>query len=165
MYQEYQKIRSWWIRIPILISSLFCIYICLQQILFSQSLTDSATTDIIVVVIILIIGIGIPAFVQLVRLETTIQEQNLNVKYWPFHLKPIKFAIIDIKKAEAITYNPIKDYGGWGIRYGIKGKAYTLNGNKGVLLTFNNTQKILIGSQNHKKLCASINEILGNMIQ
>ena len=160
MYQEYQTIRSWWVRIPILISSIFCIYICLQQILFNQSLTDNTIADIFVVVIIFIIGIGIPVFVQIVRLETKIQNKKLTVKFWPFHLKPIIFPIVDMKNAEAITYNPIKDYGGWGIRYGIKGKAYNLNGNKGVLLTFKNNQIILIGSQDHKKLCSAITEII-----
>jgi len=160
MYQEYQKIRSWWVQIPVIISSIFCIYICLQQILFNQSLTDNTITDIFVVLIIFIIGIGIPAFVHLVRLETKIQNNNLTIKFWPFHLKPVIFQIIHIKNAEAITYNPIKDYGGWGIRYGVKGKAYNLNGNKGVLLTFKNDQVVLIGSQNHEKLCATITDVI-----
>ena len=160
MYQEYQTIRSWWVRIPILISSCFCIYICLQQILFKQSLTDNTIADIFVVVIIFIIGIGIPAFVHMVRLETKIENKKLTIKFWPFHFKPVIFRIIDIKKAEAITYNAIKDYGGWGIRYGVKGKAYNLNGNKGVLLTFKDNQIILIGSQNHNKLCSTITKIM-----
>ncbi|MCH2305738.1 MAG: hypothetical protein MK334_02305 [SAR202 cluster bacterium] len=160
MYQEYQTIRSWWVRIPILISSFFCIYICLQQILFKQSLTDNTIADIFVVVIIFIIGIGIPSFVHMVRLETKIENKKLTIKFWPFHFKPVIFRIIDIKKAEAITYNAIKDYGGWGIRYGVKGKAYNLNGNKGVLLTFKDNQIILIGSQNHNKLCSTITKIM-----
>ena len=160
MYQEYQTIRSWWVRIPILISSIFCVYIFLQQILFNQSLTDNIITDVFVLIIILIIGIGIPTFVHFVRLETKIQNENLTIKFWPFHFKPVIFPIDDIKNAEAITYNPIKDYGGWGIRYGIKGKAYNLNGNKGVLLTFKNNQVILIGSQSHEKLCKAITNVI-----
>ena len=96
----------------------------------------------------------------MVRLETKIENKKLTIKFWPFHFKPVIFRIIDIKKAEAITYNAIKDYGGWGIRYGVKGKAYNLNGNKGVLLTFKDNQIILIGSQNHNKLCSTITKII-----
>ena len=160
MYQEYQTIRSWWVRIPILISSFFCIYICLQQILFKQSLTDNTIADIFVVVIIFIIGIGNPSFVHMVRLETKIENKKLTIKFWPFHFKPVIFRIIDIKKAEAITYNAIKDYGGWGIRYGFKGKCYNVKGNLGVKVFLKNGSYILFGSQKYKELEKSLQKII-----
>ena len=59
---------------------------------------------------------------------------------------------------EASTYSLLKDYGGWGIRYGRKGKAYNVSGNKGVLLTLADGKNGLIGSKNHEVLCSAINE-------
>ena len=57
------------------------------------------------------------------------------------------------------------DYGGWGIRYGRKGKgkAYSVSGNSGVLLTFNNNKTILIGSLDHQSLFSVINDRLINI--
>lgn len=40
----------------------------------------------------------------------------------------------DIKNMNIITYNPIAYYGGWGIRFGNKGKAYSVRGNQGLLI-------------------------------
>ena len=65
-----------------------------------------------------------------------------------------------IHEAHAITYSPLKDYGGWGIRYGRKGKAYNVSGNKGVMLSMKDGKAIMIGSQNNKDLWNVINERL-----
>jgi hypothetical protein len=58
----------------------------------------------------------------------------------------------------AILYNPIRDYGGWGIWYGrgSKGNAYNVSGNKGVLLTTCDGAKVLIGSRDTKVLAQTI---------
>ena len=70
------------------------------------------------------------------------------------------FDFDSIEKAEAHSYSPLRDYGGWGIRYGGKGKAYNVSGNKGVLLMLKDGKNVLIGSQNHEGLCSAINERL-----
>ncbi len=58
----------------------------------------------------------------------------------------------DLKGYEVLTYSPIKDYGGWGIRYGRGGKAYNVRGNRGVQLQLANGQRLLIGSQRPEEL-------------
>ena len=65
-----------------------------------------------------------------------------------------------VRKAETWTYSPLKDYGGWGIRYGRNEKAYNVSGNKGVMLTLTDEQNLMIGSGNHEVLCSAINERL-----
>jgi hypothetical protein len=59
------------------------------------------------------------------------------------------------------TYRPIRDYGGWGIRYGRGGKAYNVSGNRGVMLELSDGQKLLIGSQRPEELANAINLALG----
>jgi hypothetical protein len=48
---------------------------------------------------------------------------------------------------EVITYRPIIDYGGWGVRFGRKGMAYNVSGNIGLLISRKNGKTILIGTQ------------------
>ncbi len=48
---------------------------------------------------------------------------------------------------EKTTYRPLIDYGGWGIRYGRKGTAYTVSGNQGIQIVFNTSRKLILGSQ------------------
>ena len=81
------------------------------------------------------------------------------------NLKTIKSYIIrfdEIENVEAITYSPIKDYGGWGIRYRYKAKAYNVRGNKGVKVNLKNGRHILIGSQNHNALANAIDNFIGS---
>lgn len=52
------------------------------------------------------------------------------------------FPFETIRNYEIKTYNPIRDYGGWGIRYGSKVKTYTVAGNKGLLFEFIDGKKV-----------------------
>ena len=79
------------------------------------------------------------------RLSVNDMEQNLF-----FNLKTTRFKTIlrsDIEKMEVITYRPIIDYGGWGVRFGRKGMAYNVSGNIGLLISRKNGKTILIGTQ------------------
>lgn len=61
----------------------------------------------------------------------------------PATIFPIKAATV-IPRA---TNNIERDYGGWGIRYGRKGKAFNVFGSRGLQLEFTNGKRLLIGSQ------------------
>ena len=54
------------------------------------------------------------------------------------------------------TYRPVRDYGGWGIRWGRDGKAYIIVGNEGLQLLLGDGEKILIGSQRPQELEAAL---------
>jgi len=58
----------------------------------------------------------------------------------------------DIKSYKARTYSPLKEFGGWGIRFGFESKAYNVSGDKGLQLELENDRKVLFGSQDHKAL-------------
>ena len=70
------------------------------------------------------------------------------------------FSFERVQKAETITYNPLQDFGGWGIRYGRKGKAYNVRWNKEVLLTLKEGKDVSIGSNHHEVLSLAINKRL-----
>jgi hypothetical protein len=61
-----------------------------------------------------------------------------------------------VKSHEVITYSPLRDYGGWGIRYGSKGKAYNVSGNRGVRLELSNGKRLLFGSQRPEELSEAV---------
>jgi hypothetical protein len=58
-----------------------------------------------------------------------------------------------VASIEVRKYSPIKEYGGWGFRYGFKnGKAYNISGNMGLQLILKNGDRILIGTQKPEEL-------------
>ncbi len=56
----------------------------------------------------------------------------------------------------------MKEYGGWGIRYGMKGMAYNVSGNRGVQLEFETGKRLLIGSQRPEELVSQIQVAINN---
>ena len=90
--------------------------------------------------------IGFPGYIihswtQLTDIDTS----YINIKVKPFVNKQIPFT--DIESWTVRSYKPILEYGGWGIRWGLKGTAYNVTGNKGLQLVLNSGKKILIGTQ------------------
>ena len=53
-------------------------------------------------------------------------------------------------------YRPLIDYGGWGVRLGMGGWAYTTGGNEGVKLRLRRGIPVLIGSERSRELEAAI---------
>ncbi len=58
-----------------------------------------------------------------------------------------RVALRDIQSVEKITYDPEREYGGYGIRSIAHGKAYIAGGSRGVRLKLENGGTIVLGSQ------------------
>ena len=99
-----------------------------------------------------LIGIAIPLMFYFFELRTFVTKEGLHYQFFPFHFKKYLIRLDEIEKIEALQYKPLGDYGGWGIRYGFKGKAYNVSGNKGVKFYLTNGRNILFGSQKYKDL-------------
>lgn len=94
------------------------------------------------------------------RLETQVRPDGLYVRFFPLHLRFKKFTPDEIAEYYARDYNPVLEYGGWGIRVSlINGKAYNICGSKGLQLVFKNGKKLLIGSQKPVDLAAAMNTV------
>jgi len=81
--------------------------------------------------------------------KTWINEEGVYVKIFPIFLQHFPWDIIS--KAYLRKYNPILEYGGWGVRtqWGIRWNsiAYNAWGNKGLQLELSNGKQILIGTR------------------
>ena len=51
------------------------------------------------------------------------------------------------------------NYGGWGLRTNFRSNAYTVRGNEGVWLEFNDAKPVLVGSQRAAELADVINAV------
>ena len=89
------------------------------------------------------------------KLVTEVRDHEVSVHFvrlWRARKIPLE----SIRCASAVTYRPILDYGGWGIRMGRKGWAYNTSGNRGVELELDTGKLLLVGSQRPKELAAAI---------
>ena len=144
LFEEKQKFNQWWLWAILLIFPL------LSVIPFDDNGLN---------IYYVIIGISIPLIFYLFELRTFVTSEGLSFQFFPFHFKKHLVKIEDIEKCKAMEYSPLKEYGGWGIRYGFKGKAYNVSGNLGVKVHLKNGRNIMFGSQRHNEFAKALKKI------
>ncbi len=99
-------------------------------------------------------GVALNQF--LIPLRTTLYADELEVLFG----KRTRFRIPlrNVEHAWARIYSPLWEYGGWGIRERVDGKAFTIRGNEGVQLVMRSGQRVLVGSENAEELARQIRE-------
>lgn len=75
--------------------------------------------DIITLISISIIFTGLIVWFRRLVLQTSVTEQGIKIHYRGLFTKK-NFPKADILKAELVTYDPLWNYGGWGLRYSSK---------------------------------------------
>lgn len=100
------------------------------------------------------IGLAVALLVSLTlafaKLETTMSSEGIAVRFFPFIRKTTLFSFEDIESVRVVEYKPLREYGGWGLRIGKNGVAYTVSGKNGVLITFKEPRRLMRGM--HKTL-------------
>ena len=123
IFEENQKFTQWWLWV-----------ILLSFPIISVGPFDDNEINIYYV----LIGLLIPCFFFLLQLRVKVSAEGLHYQFFPFHIKSHTIKLEDIEKFKAMEYSPLKEYGGWGIKYRFKGKAYNVSGNKGVKIFLKN---------------------------
>jgi hypothetical protein len=111
--------------------------------------------------IVLVVALNGMILIVFSRLETRVEDDYVSVKFFPFHRRHRKIQIDEIKDFGAEKYSPIKEFGGWGLRWmPFSGKiAYNVSGNEGVRIKKKHGKEVMIGSQKPDELEAAIEEI------
>jgi len=96
------------------------------------------------------------ALFAVAKLTTEVRDDGVRVQFFPLHLSPRRVPLDEIERSEAVEYSPIRDYGGWGIRWTGGGKAYNVSGSEGVRVDRRDAKQLLIGSRRADELEAAI---------
>lgn len=145
-YNEVQRFTQWWVWALLLV--VFCATILPIAILTTENGFDTNYTWAIIFPSA-ITGLIVLLFYFL-KLETTIDAKGIHYRFFPLPKKIIPWQ--EIESCYVRTYSPIKEYGGWGIRFGFNGKAYNVKGNKGIQVVTKSGKKILFGTQNETEV-------------
>lgn len=89
-------------------------------------------------------------FFFFLQLKTGINKEGVHYQFIPFHRKKRLISWNEIESVALITYRPLFDYGGWGIRMkSLDGSNIALNvsGKIGILMHLKNGNKLLVGTQ------------------
>ena len=111
-FYERQQFRQWWIWALVLIVPITVVAVAVCSV--------PHMPPAVLCLILLPPLIVVPLFYVL-RLDTVVRSDGLYIRFYPFWWRRIGFD--EIQSCQVRTYRPIREYGGWGIRYGLSGKA------------------------------------------
>ncbi len=166
VYKEIQKFNHPWmwflLAIPgIFIAGLFGFAIN-RQIIHGQKFGNHPISDkalILVFTLVLLLFILIALLFLFAKLTTLIDENGIKYRFFPFQFRYLRINWDLIEKCVVVTYHPVRDYGGWGIRSNKSGKAYNIAGDKGIQIVLKSGKIILIGTQNEAGLTDFLNTL------
>lgn len=160
LFREVQRFRQGWVW-GILTGTValvvFLWYMLYQQLARGIPQGDNPAPDALLVALAVgmtLLALGLVTLFWRARLVVEVHPGSLHVRFWPLGNR--RFPLADIEHAEAVTYRPLRDYGGWGLRYGPKSRAYNVSGDRGVQLSLAGDEKLLIGSQRSEALAAAV---------
>ncbi|MEJ8802833.1 DUF6141 family protein [Pontibacter sp. H249] len=156
LFKEQQRFRQFWLWAIILGAAALFWAGFIYQVALGGQFGNRPVSDVQLAVLFALMGVCMPWFFYYVKLTTEVKPGEMRLQLRPFHVRPVVIHLHVVRHYEKVLYNPVRDYGGWGIRWGFKGKAYNMSGNEGVKLYFYNHEPLLIGSQDADKLFEAI---------
>jgi hypothetical protein len=159
LFEEQQQFRQRWLWWPV-----GGIFVFLAAVFGAAYLAHPAQSREIVgsAVFAFAVGGAVALLLYTTRLTVRLDQETIHVRYFPFLTRDIPLE--RIARWEAVTYRPIRDYGGWGIRFGFKARswAYNLSGNRGVRFEFTDGKRLMIGSQRPEEFAAAVAQAKGH---
>ncbi|MBU3662717.1 MAG: hypothetical protein FGM41_05905 [Bacteroidetes bacterium] len=145
MFYEKQHFNRWWIWTMLIVTVIAIGY----GILSGKADPNSRYSLLAGIIVIAVIS----SLLYFTHLETRIDEAGITLRFFPFQRVYYYVKWSEIQSIQLRKYKPIREYGGWGIRFSFtEGKAYTIKGDEGIQLVLNSGKKFLIGTQKTKEL-------------
>lgn len=158
-FEESQKFRQAWLWILLIATGMIIMGSLgsgfYKQIILGQKFGNNPMNNIgleIVFTLVVIVYVAMFLLFGFAELTTIIDEKGITYKFFPFQFRHHIITWDEIKKCEVIKYNPILDYGGWGVKSGKRGKAYNVSGSMGLQIFRKSGSPLLIGTQKSTEL-------------
>lgn len=149
VFREEQGFTQLWLHALLAISFIVPLVLITNEVIDKGWKNTDARTGFIVVVLSVVLTYG---FILSLKLRTRIDDMGIEYRFVPFHFSNKHIGWNELKQAYVRKYDPISEYGGWGMKGGklwnkSKGVSYTTRGDMGIQLVLKNGKKILLGTQ------------------
>lgn len=118
----------------------------IQQVILGDPWGGNPAPDAVLVASWLLIVLTI-GFIWVTRLEVRLSTERIRYRFYPLHRSFKEIYWEEISRAGHRRYRPIAEYGGWGIRWGLRGRAFNIAGKEGLQLVFIDESRLLLGTQ------------------
>lgn len=158
-FRETQYLRAWWF--VLLISSITVLpwWGAISQLVLGEPWGNNPASDGFMLFFLVLFGVLFPAFLFYIHLTVEVSDA-VYIRFTPFMLKPRTIRPQDIFSHRAEEYDPLGEYGGWGIKGFSSNRAYNVSGRKGVRLVLRDGKMVMIGSQRAEELSSAISALV-----
>lgn len=158
-YKEVQKFSQPWLWIGLIISGMITTGIfgsgIYRQVILGHPFGNHPMSNnglIAASVLVAFVFLSVATLLLIARLTTIIDGAGIAFRFFPFQVSFRRIDWDEVETSEVVTYNPVRDYGGWGVKSGKKGKAFNVCGDKGLALHLKKGKNILIGTQKDREM-------------
>ena len=145
-YERQRFSQSWSILILIVVNALF-IYGCVMQLGMGKLWGNNPMDNTVLIIVTALLTLLTVSFF-FIHLDTVVNKEGVYIKMFPFIWSFKCFPWDIISKSHVRKYNPMWEYGGWGMRRRrMNNVAYSVSGNRGLQLELTNGKRVLIGTR------------------
>ena len=113
-----------------------------------QAFTEAPSAAILLGVL------GLALVVVYGGLRVMVTAERLQVRLGIFGVGLLRLRLAELKSVNVHEFSPLREFGGYGIRFNRRMKGYFFRGNRGVLIETESGKKYLIGSDHPERLAA-----------
>ena len=171
LFKEEQRFTQWWLWLLLIFSFAVAVlplwYGLYRQVSTGIPWGDNPTSNtglMITAILTTLLMVGILVLFSYSRLLLEVREDGIHFRFPPFVRK---WRIIHRDEIERYTlgkYNPVGEYGGYGVRrsFGKYGRAYNVSGNLGLRLFLRNGKVVLFGTQRKQALEYAMQKLMSD---
>ena len=115
LFEERQWFQVWWLWLIVLGTAMLIWYGWISQILLGRPFGQRPAPDSAIWVLWITFGIALPAFFFFGSQDTVVARDRITIRSMFLYKRRIDIKNIDT--AETRRYDPLREYGGWGIRF------------------------------------------------
>ncbi len=119
-------------------------------------------------VLSLCLGLGIPGALYsfLGQLRVRVLDEGLELAWGLAEVVRKTIPFSEIERVEPVTYSPLAEFGGWGIRGGLgKKRAWTVRGNRALRLHLSDGALFYLGSRRPERLLGWVQSVGKNAMR
>jgi hypothetical protein len=149
IFEEKQRFNQWWLWVLLIVIGIIPIGLQIYQI---ATIKNHLSHDSSFLSLVLTCFAAVLVFILFfgTTLLTKLDRDGVHVRLSPFHFKWRYYAWSSIKSCQVRNYNPLTEYGGWGIKGTKHDRAFNISGKQGIQLEFKDGNRLLIGTQKPK---------------
>lgn len=165
IFKEKQRAHWFWMLVWILAWPGVTVYAIVQQVFMGIPFGNHPAPDIALYIFFILGILGTWLFNRF-NLLLEVDKEGVHYAFKPLHKIKQDIKWDEIDKCYVRKYKPMREYGGWGWRYGCRGgRAFNMSGNMGLQVETKDGKKILIGTRRPDELQKVIMEQFHNKEQ